>query len=119
MSSNQLFLHLADHGLGQSHINSQDTYDRCLLNHLQMNHLRDSMKFQHLRNPNGHLQSTYLTATKVGFGVSSSYYDNVHIVSGSDDGTMRKWDCETGLLVGESWKGEGGGISALHRKERR
>jgi len=26
---------------------------------------------------------------------------------------MRKWDCETGLLVGEPWKGEGGNIWAL------
>ncbi|OAX31599.1 WD40 repeat-like protein [Rhizopogon vinicolor AM-OR11-026] len=40
-------------------------------------------------------------------------HDNVHIVSGSEDGTMRKWDCETGLLVGKPWKGEGGGIRAL------
>jgi WD40 repeat protein len=40
-------------------------------------------------------------------------HDNVHIVSGSDDGTMRKWDCETGFLVGEPWKGEGGRIFAL------
>ena len=40
-------------------------------------------------------------------------HDNVHIVSSSDDGTMRKWDCDTGLLVGEPWEGEGGGIPAL------
>jgi WD40 repeat protein len=40
-------------------------------------------------------------------------HDNVHIVSGSLDGTMRKWDCDTGLLVGEPWKGEGRGIWAL------
>jgi len=40
-------------------------------------------------------------------------HDNVHIVSGSDDGTMRKWDCETGLLVGEPWEGGVGGILAL------
>jgi WD40 repeat protein len=40
-------------------------------------------------------------------------HDNVHIVSGSLDGTMRKWDCDTGLLVGEPWKGEGRGIRAL------
>jgi WD40 repeat protein len=40
-------------------------------------------------------------------------HDNVHIVSGSLDGTLRKWDCDTGLLVGEPWKGEGGGIWAL------
>jgi len=40
-------------------------------------------------------------------------HDNVHIVSGSLDGTMRKWDCETGLLVGGPWKGEGGDIYAL------
>jgi len=40
-------------------------------------------------------------------------HDNVHIVSGSFDCTMRKWDCETGLLVGEPWKGEGSLIHAL------
>ena len=40
-------------------------------------------------------------------------HDNIHIVSGSDDGTMRKWNCKTGLLVGEPWKGEGGCILAL------
>ncbi|KAG1858913.1 WD40-repeat-containing domain protein [Suillus subluteus] len=39
--------------------------------------------------------------------------DNVHIVSGSSDGTMRKWNCDTGLLVGEPWKRNGGGIYAL------
>ena len=40
-------------------------------------------------------------------------HNNVHIVSGSYDGTMRKWDCEMGLLVGEPWEGEGGPIWAL------
>jgi len=40
-------------------------------------------------------------------------HDNVHVVSGSDDGTMRKWDCETGLLVGEPWEGNGAPIWAL------
>jgi len=40
-------------------------------------------------------------------------HDNVHVVSGSLDGTMRKWDCETGHLIGEPWKGEGRGILAL------
>jgi len=40
-------------------------------------------------------------------------HDNVHIVSGSWDGTMRKWDCETGLLVGEPWKGKRALIFAL------
>jgi len=40
-------------------------------------------------------------------------HDNVHIVSGSWDGTMRKWDCETGLLVGEPWEEKGGPILAL------
>jgi len=40
-------------------------------------------------------------------------HDNKHIVSSSLDGTMRKWDCETGLLVGEPWEGEGGEIWAL------
>jgi len=40
-------------------------------------------------------------------------HDNKHIVSSSWDGTMRKWDCETGHLVGEPWEGEGGEICAL------
>jgi WD40 repeat protein len=40
-------------------------------------------------------------------------HDNVHIVSGSEDGTMRKWACDTGLLVGKPWKGKGGGILVL------
>ncbi|KAG1724269.1 WD40-repeat-containing domain protein [Suillus lakei] len=40
-------------------------------------------------------------------------HDNVHIVSGSGDGTMRKWNCDTGLLIGKPWKGEGGMIYAL------
>lgn len=42
-------------------------------------------------------------------------HDNVHIVSGSEDGTMRKWNCDTGLAVGEPWKGSGarGGVYAL------
>jgi len=34
-------------------------------------------------------------------------------VSGSGDGKMRKCNDETGLLVGEQWKGEGGSILAL------
>ncbi|KIK43419.1 hypothetical protein CY34DRAFT_712556 [Suillus luteus UH-Slu-Lm8-n1] len=29
------------------------------------------------------------------------------------DGTMHKWNCDTGLVVGEPWKGEGGWIYAL------
>ncbi|KIK43402.1 hypothetical protein CY34DRAFT_11728 [Suillus luteus UH-Slu-Lm8-n1] len=40
-------------------------------------------------------------------------HDNVHIVSGSEDGTMRKWNCDTGVAAGEPWKGEGGGVYAL------
>jgi WD40 repeat protein len=40
-------------------------------------------------------------------------HDNVHIVSGSEGGTMCKWDCDTGLLVGKPWKGKGGSILAL------
>ncbi|KAG2121086.1 WD40-repeat-containing domain protein [Suillus clintonianus] len=40
-------------------------------------------------------------------------HDNVHIVSGSWDGTMRKWNCDTGLLVGEPWEGQGKSIYAL------
>ncbi|KAJ8588233.1 WD40 repeat-like protein [Rhizopogon salebrosus TDB-379] len=40
-------------------------------------------------------------------------HDNAHIVSGSEDGTMRKWDCETGHSVGEPWNGEGGSIWSL------
>jgi WD40 repeat protein len=40
-------------------------------------------------------------------------HDNVHIVSGSWDGTLRKWDCETGRLVGQPWGAERGSIYAL------
>lgn len=40
-------------------------------------------------------------------------HDNVHIVTGSLDGTMRKWDCDTGLIVGEPWKGDGGEVWAM------
>src|SRR6267154_2250354 len=40
-------------------------------------------------------------------------HDNVHIVSGSWDGTMRKWNLDTGLVVGEPWKGDGGITRAL------
>jgi len=40
-------------------------------------------------------------------------HDNVHVVSSSRDGTMRKWDCDTGRLIGEPWKGEGRDIMTL------
>ncbi|KAG2049046.1 WD40 repeat-like protein [Suillus hirtellus] len=40
-------------------------------------------------------------------------HDDVHIMSGSEDGTMRKWNCNTALIVGKPWKGVGGGIYAL------
>ncbi|KAG2138633.1 quinon protein alcohol dehydrogenase-like superfamily [Suillus bovinus] len=40
-------------------------------------------------------------------------HDNVHIVSGSQDGTMRKWNCDTGRLVGKPWRATGGEINAL------
>ncbi|KAG1791870.1 WD40-repeat-containing domain protein [Suillus plorans] len=40
-------------------------------------------------------------------------HDNVHIVSGSSDGTMCKWNCDTGLVVGKPWKAEGEDIYAL------
>lgn len=40
-------------------------------------------------------------------------HDNIHIVSGSQDGTMRKWNYNTGRVVGEPWEGEGGKIYAL------
>ncbi|KAG1758278.1 WD40-repeat-containing domain protein [Suillus occidentalis] len=40
-------------------------------------------------------------------------HDNIHIVSGSADGTMRKWNCDTGRAVGKPWKGKGGSIYAL------
>lgn len=39
--------------------------------------------------------------------------DNIHVVSGSLGGVMRKWNCDSGLLVGEPWSGEGGTIHAL------
>ncbi|KAG2134913.1 WD40-repeat-containing domain protein [Suillus bovinus] len=40
-------------------------------------------------------------------------HDNVHIVSGSLDGRMHKWNCDTGRLVGNPWSSEGGVIHAL------
>ncbi|KAG1745019.1 WD40-repeat-containing domain protein [Suillus paluster] len=40
-------------------------------------------------------------------------HDNIHIVSGSLDCMMYKWDSNTGLPVGEPWAGEGGYIDAL------
>lgn len=40
-------------------------------------------------------------------------HDNIHIVTGSEDGTMRKWNYDTGLLVGKPWCGEGGSIYTL------
>jgi WD40 repeat protein len=40
-------------------------------------------------------------------------HDNVHVVNGSWNGTMCKWDYDTGLLVGQPWKGKGGGIRTL------
>ncbi|KAG1780663.1 WD40-repeat-containing domain protein [Suillus placidus] len=40
-------------------------------------------------------------------------HDDIHIVSGSEDSTMRKWNCDTGLVVGDPWKGEGEMIYAL------
>ncbi|KAG1728481.1 WD40-repeat-containing domain protein [Suillus paluster] len=49
------------------------------------------------------------------YSVSSFVFlhDNVHIVTGSLDGTMRKRNYETGLVVGEPWKGDGGSIYSL------
>lgn len=40
-------------------------------------------------------------------------HDNIHIVTGSEDGTMRKWNYDTGLLVGKAWSGVGGSIYSL------
>jgi WD40 repeat protein len=40
-------------------------------------------------------------------------HDNVHIVSGTLSGTIYKWNCDTGLLVGEPWVWEGGGECVL------
>ncbi|KAG1732389.1 WD40-repeat-containing domain protein [Suillus paluster] len=40
-------------------------------------------------------------------------HDDVHVVSASGDGTLRKWNCDTGLPVGKPWKGEGGIIYTL------
>ncbi|KAJ8582306.1 WD40 repeat-like protein [Rhizopogon salebrosus TDB-379] len=40
-------------------------------------------------------------------------HDNIHVVCVSSDGTMRKWDCDKRLPVGEPWEGEGGGVLSL------
>ncbi|KAJ8582711.1 WD40 repeat-like protein [Rhizopogon salebrosus TDB-379] len=31
-------------------------------------------------------------------------HDNIHIVGGSLGGSMNKWDCDTGLLIGRPWE---------------
>ncbi|KAG1858921.1 quinon protein alcohol dehydrogenase-like superfamily [Suillus subluteus] len=40
-------------------------------------------------------------------------HDNIHVVCGSEDGTMRKWDCDTGFTVGKPLKSKGGRMYAL------
>jgi WD40 repeat protein len=40
-------------------------------------------------------------------------HNNAHVVSGSRDGTMRKWNCNTGNMVGQPWKEKGGSVYAL------
>jgi WD40 repeat protein len=40
-------------------------------------------------------------------------HHNIQIVSSSYDGTMRKWRCDTGRLVGELWQGDSGSINPL------
>ncbi|KAG2115622.1 WD40-repeat-containing domain protein [Suillus clintonianus] len=40
-------------------------------------------------------------------------HDNVHVVSGSEDGTMRMYNCDTGFLVEMPWKHPGKSIYAL------
>ncbi|KAJ8580874.1 WD40 repeat-like protein [Rhizopogon salebrosus TDB-379] len=40
-------------------------------------------------------------------------HDNIHIVSGTRSGTIYKWNCDTGLLVGEPWVSEGAGECVL------
>ncbi|KAJ8587028.1 tricorn protease domain 2-containing protein [Rhizopogon salebrosus TDB-379] len=40
-------------------------------------------------------------------------HDNIHIVSGTWFGAIYKWNCDTGLLVGEPWVREGAGECVL------
>ncbi|KAJ8587027.1 WD40 repeat-like protein [Rhizopogon salebrosus TDB-379] len=40
-------------------------------------------------------------------------HDNVHIVSATRFGAIYKWNCDTGLLVGEPWVREGAGECVL------
>ena len=109
MTSGQLSLPLADHGLGQSHINSQDTLPEQPMSSKSPTKPgldEVSTSAQPERPPPKHTFEGHER------WISNFVFlhDNVHIVSGSDDCTMRKWDCETGLLVREPWKGEGGSI---------
>ena len=112
VSSGQLFLSLADQRLCQSQINSQDTLPERTMSSESLTKpgLDEALAPAQLeRSPRKHIFDGHKRwITSVVF-----LHDNVHIVSGSGDGTMRKWDCETGLLVGEPWKGEGGRIWAL------
>jgi WD40 repeat protein len=41
------------------------------------------------------------------------------MVGGFADGTLRKWDCNMGLLIGEPWKWEGGRMLHFHWTDRR
>ena len=100
MSNGQLSLPLADHGLGQSHINSQATLaeqpmssespTKPGLDEVSTSAQPERPRPKHIFKGHEDWIRSFVFL-----------HDNVHIVSGSDDGTMRKWDCETGLLVGE------------------
>ncbi|KAG1858605.1 WD40-repeat-containing domain protein [Suillus tomentosus] len=40
-------------------------------------------------------------------------HDNIHVMSGSEDGTIHKWDYDTGLAVGKPIRSKGGRMYAL------
>jgi len=80
-----------------------------------------SFNFQLIEEPSHPAQSKRPTSKHKFKGHESTIrsfvflHDNTHIVSGSWDGTMRKWVCETGFLAGKPWRGKekGGDILAL------
>ena len=103
---------IVDHGLGQNYINSPDALPKRSMSSkspTKPGFDEASTPAQPERPPPKHIFEGH------GDHIRSVVFlhDNVHIVSSSEDGTMRKWDCETGLLVGEPWEGEGGRILAL------
>ena len=113
VSSGQLCLPIADKGLGQNHINTADALPERSMSSEPSDTKPTPDKAPTTTKPD-RLIPKHIFLDHEGWIPSFVFlHDNVHIVSGSSDGTMSKWDCDTGLLVGEPWEEEGKSIFAL------